>query len=129
MLTVLSVTLMASCGGVDQSDPRSVADAVIKMYQDGDYAGLASLVDPDDESKIQQFEQIQSYIDERKANGQVKETTKRDYTFDKIIDGMIPTDKMVQYTYYDSEYEGGRTFNFTVRLTQVDGKWYFDRFD
>lgn len=128
MLSVFSVSLLASCGGVDHSDPRSVADAALKMYQAGDYKGLISLIDPEDSRAIKQCEQMQEMADRMKESGAFIDKTSYDYTFDKIADGMHANDKRVIYTYVDPDYQGGMKLDFTVCVTQVDGKWYFDGF-
>lgn len=129
ILTVATVCLMASCGGVNQSDPQSVADAALKMYQTGDYKGLISLINPDDTNAIRQCEQMQQIAEQMKDSGKFKDKSSYDYTFDKIVDGMVPTDKRVIYTYVDPDYEGGMKLDFTVNVTQIDGKWYFEHFN
>lgn len=120
---------LTSCGGVDQSDPRSVADAAVKMYQDDDYKGLITIVNPDNTGRIKMLEQYQNIADEAKASGRAVEKNKKDYKFEKIIDRSNPNDKTVEYSYYDPEYQGGFTFSFRVNLENVDGKWYLDSFN
>ncbi len=123
VLAVIAPFIFASCG-VDQSDPKSVADAAIKYQSEYDYKGMITLVNPDDKNVIERFERFQTIRDKMKEDGSAKEDKKYNYEFKSIKDGYTPDEKTVVYSYYDSEYSGGFKFDKSVELKRTDGKWY-----
>ena len=124
LVSIISVLTLSACGGVNQSDPKSVAEAALKFKDANDYQALLTLTNPNDKSAVKQCEKMIEHIktlDPKK----VKESSKtRDYEFKGLKDGSTPEKKVATFSYYDPEYQGGFTFDVTVKLEQVEGKWY-----
>ena len=129
LLPLLAAILMVSCGGPDHNDPRSVADAAVKCYADEDIKGMKSLLNPNDEKKLQGFDQFIAMLEAMKDSGVANATSKEDrprfedYTFKSITGeyGLPITDNTTEIE-VNYKLNTGRTF--TVPLEKVDGKWY-----
>jgi len=124
VIVAVFAAMMVSCGGgVDYSDPKSVADAVIECYDNDDYETLKTLVDPADEYKLEELDKMARLVEEN-GGKQEKEPVVR--TFKEVKEPYtgreISAESKNANVYYDS-----KTWPVTVSLKKVDGKWYFDR--
>ena len=113
LMSIIFMPILYACNGINHSDPKSVAEAALKYQDEDDYEGLISLVNPEE-------------MKQRNAANSVepKTTKKYDYKFKSMRDGLTKNDKIVEFSYYDPDYQGGFTFNKRVELEQADGKWY-----
>lgn len=129
ILPLLAAILIVSCGGPDHSDPRSVADAALKCYADENIKGMKSLLNPNDEKKLQGFDQITAMLEALKDNGAAKASSKEDrpkfedYTFKSITGeyGLPITDTTTEI---EVNYKLNNGRKVTVPLEKIDGKWY-----
>lgn len=128
ILLAVVCLIMTSCGGVDQSNPRSVADEAIRCYAEN--TSNKSLFYFQDENAEKQYDELMKWADEMKAEHpeRVKETeSAADYEFQGFTDEFgrqadETTSDFLNYK-YRSEKRGRIV---TIKLKQVDGKWYLD---
>lgn len=93
LMTMFGI-MLTSCGGVNQSDPQSVAEAVMKCYSADDYKGIIQYVNPEDKHRIKNLEQMQEIADQMKGNGEENKTQPKEITFNEMSDGMMPDEKL-----------------------------------
>ena len=129
LMSIIFMPILYACNGINHSDPKSVAEAALKYQDEDDYEGLISLVNPEDKNLIDRYERFQKMSEEMKqrnaANSVEPKTTKKyDYKFKSMRDGLTKNDKIVEFSYYYTDYQGGFTFNKRVEIEQADGKWY-----
>lgn len=118
LLIGLSVT---SCGGVDTSDPRSVADAAMECYINDDYEGMIILADPEDTHVVKQLETMAQLFRE---NPDAKPaSTNRRYEFDSIDENGGSATAVYKYSFTDKN-GNDETWDKTVTLANKDGRWY-----
>lgn len=120
LMTMFGI-MLTSCGGVNQSDPQSVAEAVMKCYSADDYKGIIQYVNPEDKHRIKNLEQMQEIADQMKGNGEENKTQPKEITFNEMSDGMMPDEKVAEFKYVKAD---GEVWTMRVMLEQKDGKWY-----
>ena len=133
ILPLLAIFIMASCGGPDHKDPESVAEAALKYYADEDIDGMATLLDPADKEKAEGFKQFKDMLEDMKARGIAKASSKEDrptfedYTLKRMKDpyGYDPN-KFTNELRVVYDCSKGR--DVTVELVKVDDKWYLNSF-
>lgn len=123
----LVAMVMVSCGGgVNRSDPKSVADAALECFDKGDFVGMKALVNPADSRLVKQMDKIiersQAY---REKNGDV-ELTPKSRTFKSAKEEFTNREITSQSPSAIVSYDGD--WPTRVRLVQVDGQWYYDNF-
>ncbi len=124
----LSSALLTACGsGVDQSDPKVVAEKALECYHKGDYVQLKTLVDPADEASLSEMDNMIEMAKEFAAKYPDKKPEPVDFTFKEVKDGLtggeLTDDSSDAKVVFDSE-----KWPHWVMLVKVDGKWYFERF-
>lgn len=114
--------LLSSCGGgVDHSDPRSVAEKAMESYLANDWATLRTLVNPANEYRLEQLERMEKSAPAKRTDQSI------DPVFEKVVerssgDELTADSKSAVATFKTSHYDR------QVFLEKVDGKWYVERF-
>lgn len=129
----LFAMMMVSCGGgVNQSDPKSVAEAALKGYASETVDGMEtvkSLINPENTRKQ---EEIQKFIDGMKAmlaNGTATNHGEHTFTFVKIYDKSTGGEITEDTTDAVAEFEDEGGYTRKVILEKANGKWYFEKFN
>lgn len=79
------VHLFQSCGDVDHSNPRSVADKAMEYYISNDYEGMSTLCYPENTNRIERFLELEEYA-KKNPDIRPKSTNKKfKYTDEKDI--------------------------------------------
>lgn len=120
---------MAACGGVDQKDPRSVADEAIRCYAEN--ASYKKVVYFQNEEAKKQMEEFDEWAEKMRAEhpeDSKEKESKSDYEFQGFTDefGREATESSEFLNYKYRSEKRGRVV--TVKLKKVDGKWYLDAF-
>lgn len=132
---ILKVSLLAvffiglsfsSCGGVDHSDPQSVADVALECYDMGDYAKLKTLVSPKNESLQKECDNMIQMAEKASEKYPDKVYEKKVRTFKSATEEFTGAELTDASHSADVRYEGD--YPRRVILEKVDGKWYFERF-
>lgn len=127
VLTVMAAAFMTACGGVDHSDPRSVAEKALTAIHAGDYETIKTLINPDDEYKLKEADkmiELSKKFKEEHPDYTVEEVpftyveTVEEFTGAEITDAS----KSAKVKFESEKYPR------IVILEKVDGKWYFERF-
>lgn len=118
-LMAVAFMLLTACGGVDHSDPRNIAEHAMKYYRSGDYEGLKSLINPEDEYKLERFE--------RMSNANVKEKQVSKFEFIKATEDITGCEITENSKCARVEFEA-EDFPRIVILERKNGKWYWERF-
>lgn len=124
-MAMIAVMMVACGGGVNHSDPKSVADAVLECYDKGDYETMKTLINPEDVNGLNEMDEMiemsRKYVEEHgKGTNEPKERTFKSVT-DRFTDGEITSESTDAVVSYDGEWPR------KVMLIRADGKWYFDR--
>lgn len=127
ILTVVTVCLMASCGGVNNSNPQSVAEKAISCYHIGDYETLKTLIDPANDYMLNEADKMIELSRKYKEEHPDAKPEEVPFTYKETTDALTggevtESTKSVKVT-FDSE-----KWPRIVVLEKVDGKWYFDKF-
>lgn len=112
-----------SCGDVDHSNPRSVADKAMEYYISNDYEGMSTLCYPENTNRIERFLELEEYakknpdIRPKSTNKKFKYTDEKDHSYEY----------RVKYDYSFTNVNGkDETWHMTVILNNKEGKWYLD---
>lgn len=119
--------MMASCGGVNHSDPQSVAEKAISCFHTGDYETLKTLINPENEymlSETDKMIELSRKYKEEHPDAKIEEVP---FTYKETVDALTggevtESTKNVKVK-FDSE-----KWPQIVALEKVDGKWYFEKF-
>lgn len=120
---VVLAMAMVSCGGVDRTDPKSVADAALECFDKGDYVTMKTLVNPENKNLVEEMDRMVERS--RKYREEHGDTTyePKQRTFkkvkDKFTDNEITSESIGAVVEYDGEWPR------IVVLEQANGKWYF----
>lgn len=119
------MAVFTSCGGgVNHSDPRSVAEKAVEYYHARDYETMKTLVNPADDYRMKDLDRMAQIA---KENPNASKTEKVEFTFEKATEEFtgneITADSKGAVVEFNSEKWPRR-----VILEQVDGKWYFYQF-
>lgn len=114
---------LSACGGVDYSDPESVAGAAMDCYVDNDYEGMIKLVDPSNTFKIEQLTKMAEAV---KQNSGTPTSTNRSAKFDTLVHSrMYPNEASAYYKYTFTDKNGEEnTWRMEVVLEKKDSKWW-----
>lgn len=128
----LMAVMMVSCGGgINQSDPRSVAEAALNGYASETIEGMETVKDLISPENTRRQDEIQKVIDgmkAMKANGTATKHGNHMFTFVKIYDKFKGGEITEETTEAVAEFEDEEGYTRTVRLEKVNGKWYFEQF-
>lgn len=116
--------VMASCGGVNHSDPKSVADAALECYDKGDYETMKTLVNPENSHIIKQMDMMIESENYKAQHGK-KDLTPKSRIFESVEERSTGKDTghtKSALVLYDGDWPT------KVSLEFIDGKWYFERF-
>ena len=124
--------MIVSCGGgVDNSDPKAVAEAALVGWQSGTSKGMSQvrdLVNPEDTETLQELDKVIEGIKAMEANGTNKQATTHSFTFVKIKDAH--GDEMSEETTTAKvEFKNEEGSSYRVRVKKENGVWYFDKFN
>lgn len=127
LIDILSfvMAMLTSCGGgVNHSDPRSVAEKALECYHARDYETMKTLVNPADNYRMKDLDRM---VQIAKENPNASKPEKVEFTFEKATEEFtgneITADSKGAVVEFNSEKWPRR-----VILEQVDGKWYFYQF-
>lgn len=124
ILSFMMAVLTSCGGGVDYSDPRSVAEKALECYHARDYETMKTLVNPANEYRIKDLDRM---VQIAKENPNASKPEKVEFAFEKATEEFtgkeITADSKGAVVEFNSEKWPRR-----VVLEQVDGKWYFDQF-
>lgn len=127
LLAVFFIGLsFSSCGGVDHSDPQSVADVALECYDLNDYVKLKTLVSPKNEYKQKELDKMIKLVENVRETNPDKVYEKKERTFKSATEEFTGAELTDASHNADVRYEGD--YPRRVILEKVDGKWYFDRF-
>ena len=127
LMVAASMSVLTSCGGgVDQSNPQSVADAALECYDTGDYAKLKTLANPEDEYRQGGLDKLIKLSEAAKAKGNEAKYEKKERTFVSVTDKRSGEELTEESEKAEVNYEGD--YPRRVILEKVNGKWYFDKF-
>lgn len=127
MVIGLGSSILSSCGsGVDQSNPRSVAEKALECYHSGNYVQLKTLVDPSDAEFLKQIDDLIELSDEYRAKHPDKEPEPVEFTYKSMSDdlrgGDVTDATTTACVQFDSEKWPRR-----VVVVKVNGKWYLEK--
>lgn len=125
MAVALFGLCLSACGGVDQSDPESVAEAAMECYIKDDCEGMIKLVDPSNTSKINELTRRAEFA---KQNAGEPTSTNRSAKFDTLVYSSIyPNEASAYYSYTFTDKRGEEnTWKMEVVLEKKDSKWWLD---
>lgn len=127
LLTAIFIGLsLSSCGGVDHSNPQSVADVALECYDMGDYAKLKTLVAPENESLQKECDNMIQMTEKAREKYPDKVYEKKMRTFKSATEELTGAELTDASHHADVKYDGD--YPRRVILEKVDGKWYFERF-
>lgn len=123
-MALIAVMVVSCGGGVNHSDPKSVADVALECYDKGDYETMKTLVNPENTYILKQMD-VMIESENYKAEHGKKDLTPKTRTFNSVEER--PTGKETGQTknavvIYDGDYPT------RVSLEYIDGKWYFEQF-
>lgn len=124
--------LMVSCGGVENTDPKSVAEAALKGYTSETVDGMEtvkSLINPENTQRLDEIQRVIDGIKSMQTNGTAADHKNHTFTFVKIYDKSEGGEISEETTKAVAEFEDEDGYTRKVRLEKVDGKWYFERFN
>lgn len=131
-MTMIAMVMAACSGGVNQSDPRSVAEAALTGYTSGTLDGMEtvkSLINPENTRRQAEIQKVIDGIKAMSANGGASKSGDHTFKFVKIYDKSEGGEVTEETTTAIAEFEDEEGYTRSVRLEKVDGKWYFDRFN
>lgn len=119
---------LSSCGsGVDQSNPRSVAEKALECYYNGDYVQLKTLVAPSDTYGLQEMDKMIEMAAKYTAEHPDSKPEPVEFTYKCINDGIGGGDFTDATTTARVSFDSEK-WPQNVIVVKVDGKWYFERF-
>lgn len=116
---------MVSCGGVNHSDPKSVADAALECFDKGDYETMKTLINPKNEYLLKQMDVIVESEKYKELHGK-KDLTPKSRIFKSATEAITGNEITAQTKSAVVNYDGD--WPTSVILEQIDNKWYFERF-
>ncbi len=128
-LTTTMAILTSCSSGVNQKDPQNVAEAALKYYDNGDYEGLKTLVNPNNTAKIKEMDKMielaKKFKEEYPEKASQSETVVR--VFQDVLEEytgreVTPETKLARVR-FDAEKSPS-----SVIVEQENGMWYFERF-
>lgn len=123
-LVAVASMLLTACGGVDQSNPQTVAEHVMKSFKAGDFEKIKTVVHPENENLLNEIDGMIKLMNE---NPEYKVPEEASYEFNSIRDnlrGGEATDQTTEAAVcFDTKLMPGR-----VIVEKKEGKWYFISF-
>lgn len=122
LMTVLAV-VMGSCGGVDQSDPKAVAEAALIYKTTGDYTAMKKIINPSNTYALEQIDKLIQFVQEMESKEGYEKGKKEPKTFTfKSVSDITDESTSAKVRFEDSE-----GYTREVFLEKEDGKWYVER--
>ena len=128
MIIGLGSSVLTGCGsGVDQSDPRAVAEKALECYHNGDYKQLKTLVDPADKNSLDGMDRMIALSEKYQAEHPDYQPKHVEFSYsdirDKLRGGEFTDATTTARVCFDSD-----SWPTSVIVVKVDGKWYFEQF-
>lgn len=123
--------MMVSCGGVDNADPKSVAEAALKGYASETVDGMEtvkSLINPENTRRLDEIQKVIDGIKAMQANGTATDHKSHTFTLVKIYDKSERGEITEETTEAVAEFEDEEGYTRKVILEKIGGKWYFNQF-
>lgn len=125
-----TMTMFTSCSeSVNQKDPQSVAEAALKYYDNSDYEGLKTLVNPNNTAKIKEMDRMielaKKFKEEHPEKASQSEAVVRVFkgVLEEYTGRIVTPETKSARVRFDAEKSPS-----SVIVEQENGMWYFDRF-
>lgn len=128
LLAIVAAFCIGACGGgVNHSDPESVAYTAINAMYNGDYATLKTLVDPADEYRLGEMDHAIELAEKGREKYGEPEAVTIERNVKSIVDARTGGDVTDATTSVKVTFDLEK-WPRQVILDKKDGKWYFDQF-
>lgn len=128
LVLVFGSGILSSCGsGVNQSDPRSVAEKSLECYHKGDYKELKTLVDPADQNLLREMDNMIALSEKYRKEHPDYQPEPVEFAYSDIKDRLRGGEFTDATTTARVDFKSD-TWPQSVVVVKVDGKWYFEKF-